>query len=785
MVSGYIIAKFQTSVDVSLMAMIANDTIHFFDDNGNNVERDALALPDVFVLDFIEDENRSFILVNEKEHITQGNIYVININNKVIYASSNEETYNAYTRITKSSIILGSYETDTESHILIPSITSGRLIENNQLTSKSLIGVRNNYYLFSEESRALNEFQLYALRPKFYDADEPELAFIRNFQADFLLLWESKNLLNVIYYHRDSENSINVKAYDAGGYYWDSPKEQSFHIDIDLNTVNWTNDVQILQDEDSIILHHINASTDYKGFTVVIEQFEYGKFKLCNQNRLTSRNGKIHCYANSLIKFDEGLSGLSIYDRYGNKIATAEHGYDYVKKRPHIRDYAVFTGNLSIPKMKYPDNVNIRFGIISTDTLEMVVPPNFNKVDFIVLEEPIKKHYREKDKYEIYIKVCIETINKQNQIIENWGLFKHSECMIPCFYKSIDLIQLNNSFVLICENQEGFKCIFYNDRSITDCIYEKIEESGSYLLMTASDGLIDVFYVDKHENQLFKSYISATPVSGKDSLIVIKNSKYGLICKGQFVAECIYDKIELTNVYPMTQGIHHPQWFVLHKGEKKGLYGTEGVMTDIVYDDVAVIDWQTYHHKRYYSVIPERNSVLELNGRYYTATEKKLICENEELTFRGFISSDKLVFSDEDATCVEFYTHRGEKREVEAFDSDGDFVCIDDFNDIESFYLHSIYALPIPSAWRMQNIQINISEYEYIFSLSENRIIHNPFYKDIDNDGDQNDSDYHDNDYPDDTDYERDTFYALGGDDYDEWRNNGGNLDDMMDGMGF
>lgn len=36
-----------------------------------------------------------------------------------------------------------------------------------------------------------------------------------------------------------------------------------------------------------------------------------------------------------------------------------------------------------------------------------------------------------------------------------------------------------------------------------------------------------------------------------------------------------------------------------------------------------------------------------------------------------------------------------------------------------------------------------------------------------------------------DYDYERDTYYALGGDDYDEWRANGGNLDDMMDGMGF
>ena len=33
--------------------------------------------------------------------------------------------------------------------------------------------------------------------------------------------------------------------------------------------------------------------------------------------------------------------------------------------------------------------------------------------------------------------------------------------------------------------------------------------------------------------------------------------------------------------------------------------------------------------------------------------------------------------------------------------------------------------------------------------------------------------------------YERDTYYALGGDDYDDWHSHGGNLDDMMDGMGF
>ena len=50
MVSNYIIAKFQISEDVSLMAMVDNETIHFFDNKGNDVQRDMLTLPDVFVI---------------------------------------------------------------------------------------------------------------------------------------------------------------------------------------------------------------------------------------------------------------------------------------------------------------------------------------------------------------------------------------------------------------------------------------------------------------------------------------------------------------------------------------------------------------------------------------------------------------------------------------------------------------------------------------------------------------------------------------------------------------
>ena len=99
MVSNYIIAKLQLSEDVSLMAMINNDTIHIFDSSGNDVQRDILTLPDVFVINFIDGENRAFYLVKEKESITQGYLYVINRDNKVIFTSTIEDAYNVYPQI--------------------------------------------------------------------------------------------------------------------------------------------------------------------------------------------------------------------------------------------------------------------------------------------------------------------------------------------------------------------------------------------------------------------------------------------------------------------------------------------------------------------------------------------------------------------------------------------------------------------------------------------------------------------------------------------------------------
>lgn len=788
MVSNYIIAKLQISEDVSLMAMIDNDTIHFFDNSGNDVQRDILTLPEVFVLNFIDGENRAFYLVEEKECITQGCLYVINKENKVIFTSTIEDAHNVYTRITNNSIIIGVSEIEIESDILIPSSSSGKLIDNNQLTNKKLIGIRHNYYLFSEGPEDSNEYYLYALRPKFCDTDEPDFAFVRKFHADFLFLWKS----NVIYYNSSTGNTINIEAYDLVGCYWESPEEQSFDIDVDLTNINWDKDIQILYDDNSIILHNQNSSDTNKGFTIVIEYNGYESgFKLTNQQKLGKYyHEKIDQYANSLIKFEDAYC-IDIYDKFGHVISKAEKGYDYQIGRAEITDYAIIDRRLSEPWIKSPiQNNYTRYGIISTETLEIVVPTNFNKIDFIVLEAPSTKHYRTKGEYEIYIKVCLETIDKYKKSIENWGLFKYSECVIPCFYKSIDVIRLISNFIFILEQQDGLKGIFYKDRIITQCIYEGITELGCYLLMNRPDGLIDVLYIDKEQIKLYEKFSSVTSTSLKlnflrekytnsEVVIVAKSEKYGLICKGQLIAECLFDEICAINADPNCHILSselstNPLWFMLRKENKRGIFSTRGLMTEIVYDDVNVLDWKTCNSNRNYG---SRYFIMKLDGKFYTADNNALICNNSDLIFRGFISSDIIVFSNNDSSCLELYTCSGGKYEFATFDNEGCRIDTDDFEDTDDFYSNCKYAVP-NRKW----CSVELTEEEFVYSFSENEIVRNPFFHNCEDDDDSN---YSDNDYINDYDYERETFYALGGDDYDEWRNNGGNLDDMMDGLGY
>jgi hypothetical protein len=93
---------------------------------------------------------------------------------------------------------------------------------------------------------------------------------------------------------------------------------------------------------------------------------------------------------------------------------------------------------------------------------------------------------------------------------------------------------------------------------------------------------------------------------------------------------------------------------------------------------------------------------------------------------------------------------------------------------------------------KIKNRFQNKDEFDDDYFIGTPRIIENSdkeFENQIsDNNSDEDEDEYSDNEnYSDENDYERDTFYALTdgqNGDYDDWRDNGGNLDDLMDELG-
>ena len=122
---------------------------------------------------------------------------------------------------------------------------------------------------------------------------------------------------------------------------------------------------------------------------------------------------------------------------------------------------------------------------------------------------------------------------------------------------------------------------------------------------------------------------------------------------------------------------------------------------------------------------------------------------------------------------MELFDYQGKSREYDVVDSEGNSL---DKNEIDT--CNDKYAVLLYFNMYSQDYTTE----EYVFSFSENKIVNSPFYQE---DEEDECDDYEPTGIEDDYDYERDTYYALGGDDYDSFKENGGSIDDMMDRMGL
>lgn len=797
------------------MAMISHNVFHLFDGKGNNLNREDFKLPDIIVLLFEDKDIRQFTLVNPNTETDQGCIYVINENNELIF-SSTDSLESKYCRLAENSILLGCSKLETGKSCLATDKCHGMLIWNGQLTNCKFVGLIEPYYLFKDS----NIYKLFAIDKEFepdkeankykFDSDDWEyklksekLIHVQDFETDFVILWKTNGStmsfcrLNVIYPKKANSHILELISYSGTYYDYDSII-RSFHIDSNLSSIEWIRDIQILTDDRSILMHHTNISSDYNGFTIVIDYngYEY-QFELTNQKRLGKYyNDSIDRYSNSLILFSDSY-GYTIYNKRGEIVIKTDNGYDYQRRRAAITEYAIFGRNLGSPWI----NANIynnhtRYGVLKIENLLPIIPSNYNKIDFMVLEESSSKHYREPGEYEIFIKTCIECLDEKSDAVEYWGLFKDSKLLLPCAYLEIELCRVKHFYFILLTDSNKRKGIFYKDSLIIPTIYIDITIFGNYLILERPNKTFDILYIyapDVIVCQCDSFYYAAIKLEflkeeykSEDSIIISTNGHYGLVDHGEVICECIYDEISIENVspnhsfsYSKNTGLTNPIWYKIKLGDKWGIYSnygnrTEKVLSEIIYSKVQVIDWKITN--TYLNYNPSREFVLVLDDSFYTKNLIPFSVRND-MVFRGFLSGNILVFSNPKGDSVEFFTCAGKKKDHYIVNSDGYFV---DENDEEYSDIKSLYALCYTSCLKYPS---NTDE-EYVFSFRENKIIQSPFFKNEDEEDEDEEDDY-DYDTDDNYDYERDTYYALGGDDYDAFRENGGSIDDMMDGMGF
>lgn len=249
-----------------------------------------------------------------------------------------------------------------------------------------------------------------------------------------------------------------------------------------------------------------------------------------------------------------------------------------------------------------------------------------------------------------------------------------------------------------------------------------------------------------------------------ENLFVWKEGKkYGLICNGKKCTDCIYDNIS----------------------EEKSI-GRRKIRDKYLHD--------TYNYIKYsYAILQTDNKkgVFVPNWDILipaTYTEIKAFVEERAILADGklFKIKERTLILDKDLSDFDYL---GGSRGYHLFRRIGG-----DINDIDNyicFYLpdedwmeECVWDVEEDDEIEADREHILWGNYRPVLALGDGTVFYSVkedrFYDDI------NDLASYPDCYPDDDyDYERDTYYALGGDDYDQWKENGGDLDGMMEGMGF
>jgi hypothetical protein len=342
-----------------------------------------------------------------------------------------------------------------------------------------------------------------------------------------------------------------------------------------------------------------------------------------------------------------------------------------------------------------------------------------------------------------------ETNSKPNDdnIISLKGIMDTRTCemKVPLNYRDLSLYcDFDNFYAIISEvftgsdgNRQMQYGLIYNGEVVLPCNYKKLRALTNNIFV-------------------FEDY-----------------NKYGVVSNGIKRSKCIYDSLSLISEiseYKSEEdeyGWSHIIPFkykhaLTHQGDKVGICSPKlNLFLEPQFNNVSFIDEQFF---------------LADNLLYKVVDDEAAVIRNlEDFHYLGGINKYHLFVRDgEDIYDEDSYLG------LLLLKSD----CFDDTSIINLKYTDDYKNNELDEG--INNGDIDMDEYAPILCVDSiyYSIKKNEFTTNLKDFTFQHEEDYYDDD-PDDTDYDRETFYALGGDDYDHFKENGGSIDDMMDGMGL
>lgn len=396
------------------------------------------------------------------------------------------------------------------------------------------------------------------------------------------------------------------------------------------------------------------------------------------------------------------------------------------------------------------ENLNVRQGVVNILTGRILVPIMFSRVVTSSEKEPFSL-----DEYPICNQLSIVTLDTFCKGKKSYyGLFINDQLVLPIGFEEISRVQyceydketkrswkINTNYLMIKQNNlYGIYDSWGREILPVEAVSIRLlspEHESNYILAVDEEDYIKVIYKNHVISDYCYTYARAiNPSEFKmgaltdEQLVELRSEDGGItmMFKGEIIVNFDCGDVAVFGCNIQKETTDNNFVFLVNQGDFKGVFDSSGK---------ELIPFGEYN------AIEIRSSFISVDGIIY----------GENMAQIADLNGAELLNSVHNYNgSVRVYYTRDEKYAIISFDSWCVAIDIINREDIDE---HSEQY------------------YDWKYNFEENRFEY------------ISDEEERYSDYTDDTDYDRDTYYALGGDDYDAFKERGGSIDDMMNYMGY